>query len=221
MNDYRINYTGESEGYQTVTERTEAAAKKFFLSTHKGINLSITSIELFRENTCATKQQERDTLAAIRRMVEELGPQSYVATAFEGCFEDAETNIENDFSDSMKTRWLHADAQLNAAKGTIEELEAHKRSMQETIDRLQRERDEAEARQVIDTDLVHLIRLAEKDLAEAEQRRDKAAQDIVTYADNPASEEFQQAVTTHRNAGSSVEAKKERLARLNSIRNAG
>ena len=221
MNEYKITYTGEGEGYQLVIERTEAAAKKFFLSMNKGIKLDITSIELYRENAIATKQQERDTLAAIRKMVEELGPQSYLATAFDGCFEDAENNIENDFADSMKTRWLHADAQLNAAKGTIEELEAQKRSMQETINRLQQKRDAAEARQVTETDLVHLIRLAEEDLTEAEQRRDAAAQDIVTYADNPASEEFRQAVTAHRNATSSVEAKKERLSRLNIIRNAG
>lgn len=221
MNEYKITYTGESEGYQLVTERTEAAAKKFFLSMNKGIKLDITSIELYRENAIATKQQERDTLAAIRKMVEELGPQSYLATAFDGCFEDAENNIENDFADSMKARWLHADAQLNAAKGTIEELEAHERSMKETIDRLQRENEEAEARQVTETDLVHLIRLAEEDLAAAEQRRDTAAQDIVTYADDPASDQFRQAVAAHRNASSSVEAKKERLARLNSIRNAG
>ena len=221
MNEYKITYTGEGEGYQLVIERTEAAAKKFFLSMNKGIKLDITSIELYRENAIATKQQERDTLAAIRKMVEELGPQSYLATAFDGCFEDAENNIENDFADSMKTRWLHADAQLNAAKGTIEELEAHERSMKETIDRLQQQRDAAEARQVTEPDLVHLIRLAEEDLTEAEQRRDAAAQDIVTYADNPASEEFRQAVTAHRNATSSVEAKKERLSRLNIIRNAG
>ena len=223
MNDYRITYTTEAgDSFDSIiTERTEAAARKFFTSMNKGLGFTVASIELHRENTCATKQQERDALAAIRRMVEELGPQSYLATAFDGVFEDAESNIENDFGDSMKTRWLHADAQLNAAKGTIEELEAHKRSMQETIDRLQRERGEAEARQVTDTDIVHLIRLAEKDLAEAEQRRDEAAQDIVTYADDPACEEFRQAVATHRNATSSVEAKKERLGRLNSIRNAG
>lgn len=223
MNDYRITYTTEAGDSfdSTTTERTETAARKYFNALNKGLGFTITNVELIRENTCATKQQERDTLAAIRKMVEELGPQSYLATAFDGCFEDAENNIENDFADSMKARWLHADAQLNAAKGTIEELEAHERSMKETIDRLQQERDAAEARQVTETDLVHLIRLAEEDLAAAEQRRDAAAQDIVTYADDPASEQFRQAVAAHRNASSSVEAKKERVARLNSIRNAG
>lgn len=124
MNDYRITYTSETgeESNIYVTERSEAAAKKSFLSDHKGMGFTVQSIELHRENTSATKQQERDALAAIRKMVEELGPQSYLATAFEGCFEDAENNIENDFGDSMKARWLHADAQLNAANGTIEEL---------------------------------------------------------------------------------------------------
>lgn len=221
MNEYKITYTGESEGYQLVTERTEAAAKKFFLSAHKGIKLDITSIELYRENAIATKQQERDTLAAIRKMVEELGPQSYLATAFDGCFEDAENNIENDFGDSYKRRCKSLEAKLDVARQEVEELKAHERSMKETIDRLQRENEEAEARQVTETDLVHLIRLAEEDLAAAEQRRDAAAQDIVTYADDPASDQFRQAVAAHRNASSSVEAKKERLARLNSIRNAG
>ncbi|WP_295761183.1 hypothetical protein [uncultured Oscillibacter sp.] len=221
MNEYKITYTGESEGYQLVTERTEAAAKKFFLSAHKGIKLDITSIELYRENAIATKQQERDTLAAIRKMVEELGPQSYLATAFDGCFEDAENNIENDFGDSYKRRCKSLEAKLDTARQEVEELKAHERSMKETIDRLQQENEEAEARQVTETDLVHLIRLAEEDLAAAEQRRDAAAQDIVTYADDPASDQFRQAVAAHRNASSSVEAKKERLARLNSIRNAG
>lgn len=221
MNEYKITYTGEGEGYQIVTERTEAAAKKFFLSMNKGIKLDITSIELYRENAIATKQQERDTLAAIKKMVEELGPQSYLATAFDGCFEDAENNIENDFGDSYKRRCKSLEAKLDAARQEVEELKAHERSMKETIDRLQRENEEAEARQVTETDLVHLIRLAEEDLAAAEQRRDAAAQDIVTYADDPASDQFRQAVAAHRNASSSVEAKKERLARLNSIRNAG
>ena len=221
MNEYKITYTGESEGYQLVTERTEAAAKKFFLSMNKGIKLDITSIELYRENAIATKQQERDTLAAIRKMVEELGPQSYLATAFDGCFEDAENNIENDFGDSYKRRCKSLEAKLDTARQEVEELKAHERSMKETIDRLQQENEEAEARQVTETDLVHLIRLAEEDLAAAEQRRDAAAQDIVTYADDPASDQFRQAVAAHRNASSSVEAKKERLARLNSIRNAG
>jgi len=45
----------------------------------------------------ATKEQERNTLAKIKKMVAELGENSYLASAFTGAFELAEQNIENDF----------------------------------------------------------------------------------------------------------------------------
>lgn len=51
-----------------------------------------------------TKEQERKALAQIRKIVEGLGEGSYVATAFEGCFELAESNIEYDFGESMQDR---------------------------------------------------------------------------------------------------------------------
>ena len=127
MNEYKISYAapGTDMSYTLITERTEAAAQKTFKARYKENGTpapDIFDIELIREDAPATKQQERNALAAIKKMVEELGPQSYLATAFEGCWADAESNIENDFADSMKARWLHADAQLNAANGTIEEL---------------------------------------------------------------------------------------------------
>ena len=50
----------------------------------------------------ATKDQERKALEQIRKIVEGLGADSYIGTAFEGCFEIAEDNIENDFANSMK-----------------------------------------------------------------------------------------------------------------------
>ena len=51
----------------------------------------------------ATKEQERKALARIRKIVAELGEDSYIATAFDGAWELAEENIENDFGNS--TRW--------------------------------------------------------------------------------------------------------------------
>ena len=51
-----------------------------------------------------TKVQERQALAEIRRIVDGLGEDSYIAAAFEGCFEIAEDNINNDFACSMKQR---------------------------------------------------------------------------------------------------------------------
>ena len=52
----------------------------------------------------ATKGQERKALAKIKEIVESLGEDSYIGMAFEGCFELAEENIENDFALSMKDR---------------------------------------------------------------------------------------------------------------------
>lgn len=50
----------------------------------------------------ATKQQELETLAKIKKMVDELGEDSYIGAAFEGCFELAEKNINEDAAYSMK-----------------------------------------------------------------------------------------------------------------------
>lgn len=40
-----------------------------------------------------TKEQERKALEKIKALVEQLGPDSYLATAFEGCFEIAAENM--------------------------------------------------------------------------------------------------------------------------------
>lgn len=225
MNEYKITYTGESEGYQLVIERTEAAAKKFFLSMNKGIKLDIASIELYRENAIATKQQERDTLAAIRKMVEELGPQSYLATAFDGCFEDAENNIENDFADSMKARWLHADAQLNAAKGTIEELkeqlEESKKDWEAAHAAAHAIAEEKDAeiaalreRVISQDDLADAIQLVAEKQFDLETQVKEAAEKIVAWAAEPETEIFKQAVTDHRAAKSNLDYYTALLERL-------
>lgn len=206
MNEYKITYSGESEGYRIITDRTEAAAKKFFKEDAKELGLgriTIESVELLNTNALASKRNERETLETIRQLVADLGPQSYLATAFEGCFEDAESNIENDFGDSMKARWLHADAELNAAKGTIEELEE---KLQQEIAERQRARDEAqefikklEAKVLSDDDLEDVRQLLDDRATEADEAATKAAGEIVKYADHPESKEFQQAVINHRN----------------------
>jgi len=43
-----------------------------------------------------TKEQERNTLSKIKKLVAELGKNSYLASAFTGAFELAELNIEDD-----------------------------------------------------------------------------------------------------------------------------
>ena len=198
MNEYKITYTGEGEGYQIVTERTEADAKKFFLSMNKSIKLDITSVELYRENAIATKQQERDTLAAIRKMVEELGPQSYLATAFDGCFEDAENNIENDFGDSMKARWQDAEKRVaQAVKETTavkEELEQVRKHLQTAESAVDFYRDK-----VLDSDdIADVFQLVGDKLAAIQEDIKTAAERIIEGAEEPESDAFKNAVKYHR-----------------------
>lgn len=220
MNEYRITFTSETgeSSNLNITERTEAAARKSFNTIHRGMGFTIQSMELIRADAIATKQQERDTLEAIRKMVAELGPQSYLATAFEGCFDDAEGNIENDFADSMKARYLHADAELNAAKGTIEELEEKLR--QEIAER-QRARDEAqevikklEAKVLSNDDLEDIRQLLSDRAAEADETAKKYAAEIVERADDPAGREFQEAVRMHRNYTQEAEYTRNLLGRV-------
>ena len=59
-----------------------------------------------------TKEQERKALDKIRKIVAELGDDSYVAAAFEGCFEIAEQNIDNDWACSLKQQVESRDKEI-------------------------------------------------------------------------------------------------------------
>lgn len=78
-----------------------------------------------------TKEQERKALAQIKKIVDGLGADSYIAAAFEGCFEIAESNIENDFACSVKQKYeaankktLKFEAQAAEYKKQVEKLTA-------------------------------------------------------------------------------------------------
>lgn len=49
-----------------------------------------------------TKADERAALELIRGILAELDPDGYVNTAFDGCCDIAESNIDNDFANSYK-----------------------------------------------------------------------------------------------------------------------
>lgn len=160
MNEYKITYSGESEGYRLVVDSTEAAAKKYFREQAKELDLgriTIDDVELVSDNAMATKRNERETLETIRQMVADLGEQSYLATAFQGCFEDAEDNIDDDAAYSYKGRYEHVREQLDEAKKKIEELEG---KLTQEIAEKQQVRDEA---QKTIKELEEKLRESEKD----------------------------------------------------------
>lgn len=227
MNEYRITYTDKrgSEFYCNITERTEAAAKKSFNTWGKSLGHTFQGAELLRTDACATKQQERDTLEIIRKMVEELGPQSYLATAFEGCFEDAESNIENDFGDSMIRRWKYSESQLESAKEEVkalkEQLEESKKDWEAAHAANHELADQKDAEiaalqvQVLSPDDMEDIRQLLSDRAtEADEKAKEAAAEIVEHADDPAGKEFQNAVKIHRSYTREAEYTRNLLERV-------
>ena len=111
MNIYKIIFTRENgtEGFDNFTAPDERQARRDFKECYRHGTGTIVSVELIRSDAPATKQQERDTLEKIRKMVEQLGPDSYLATTFEGCFSLAAENIENDWACSMADRARRAE----------------------------------------------------------------------------------------------------------------
>lgn len=145
-----------------------------------------------------TKEQERKALDRIKKIVADLGPDSYVAAAFEGCFEIAADNIENDFACSMEQR----------AKVLADKLSAEIKEKQALRDRLERTEQivssqQAEIRDLrkclLDTDdLLDCRHLADNASEDAAERTRKAAEKIVKLADDPTTDEFAEAVKEHR-----------------------
>ena len=85
-----------------------------------------------------TKQEEHDVLLKISEMIAELGPDSYVATAFEGCIELAQQNIAHDELISMQQRWQRALCDCNKLKLDIEAAYAQNDTLCALVDKLQK-----------------------------------------------------------------------------------
>lgn len=221
MNEYKITYSVNGKTYTTNrVEHTEATAKRAFLKDCKEMDTTaeVLSLELIRSDACATKQQERDALEAIRKMIAELGPQSYLATAFEGCFEDAECNIENDFGDSWKRRCESAEQKLDEAEGKIKTLELDNRDLRGAIEKVKANLARAEQAakdRALSPDDLDTVRKVLEDLAEdADRRAEQAAAEIVRFAEAPSTPEFKKAVANNRNATAYTKRIRELLGRV-------
>lgn len=86
-----------------------------------------------------TKEQERKALAQIKKIVEGLGKDSYIATAFEGAFEDAEINIRDDAAYSMKSRWDSAKLEAQTAKDQLEHLRGVRKHLEGRLESSEQE----------------------------------------------------------------------------------
>lgn len=221
MNLYQIKYT-DNEGSSLMgnfTERDENAARKNFKSTCKGCSLE--KIELIRKDVTATKEQEREALATIRQMVEELGMFSYLSTAFAGCFDDAEQNIENDAAFSMKDRYESAVEDANHFKDAANTFSNDLDKADEEIRRLSYEIEALKLRVPSDDDMSDCRTLIREYIFEKENELAAAAAGIVKFAEAPSSPEFAEAVRNHRNISSSLEYYKALDSRIENTIKAG
>ena len=96
-----------------------------------------------------TKEQERKALEQIKKIIEGLGPDSYIGTAMDGMIEDAEENIECDFAMSWKERAKDAETKAKAfsekAKAYDELKKNHDRLLKD-FEQIRIEKFEAENR---------------------------------------------------------------------------
>ena len=225
MNSYKITFHYPESGNETayITERTEAAARKGLVKRF-GKDAEIVDIELHDTDANATKEQERETMEKIKAMVAELGPQSYLKTAFEGVFEVAEMNIDEDAAYSFPGRVSLLEEQLkemgskyNAARSDVEVLNSqldHVREQlaaaQEQIATLKRQQFPEELRRDL---WVMVTTEAEKSRA----RMAEAAEKMAVGADNPGCVLFKDSVALYRAEKARAEAMEQRADELDAL----
>lgn len=95
----------------------------------------------------ATKEEERKALEKIRKIVEGIGEDSYLSMAFEGCFDDAEANINEDAGYSFKNRYEYECAlnkrlndEIDGKNIEIERLNKELSDAKAMIDDMEKER---------------------------------------------------------------------------------
>lgn len=90
-----------------------------------------------------TKEQERQAIQKIRKIVEGMGENSYLATAMDGVLETAEENIEYDAAFSLKGRAEVAEKEASALKKENEELRKALKEAEERVKNLESRCNEA------------------------------------------------------------------------------
>ena len=218
MNSYKITfrYPESSDETAYITERTESAARKALVKRF-GKDAEVLDVELHDTDVNATKEQERETMEKIKAMVAELGPQSYLKTAFEGVFEVAEMNIDEDAAYSFPGRVSLLEEQLkemgskyNAARSDVEVLRSQLDHAQGQIDTLKRQQFPEELRR----DLWVMVTTE----AEASRARmAEAAEKMSVGADNPACVLFKDSVALYRAEKARAEAMEQRADELDAL----
>lgn len=204
MNLYEISATLENGAvhktkiYEINQERALNRASKFALQFDP-TGCAKKTVQLIQKNAGVPKETERAFLNEIKEILEGLGPDSYCATAFDGCIADAEKNIDSDFSVSMKGR-LQSErkAHENTRKSLTEKVNAQGQRIAELEAEVQKARQmEAQARKEAAEDKIALEKAKGKILPDnvaaeltimLRKQADEAAKEALYYADRMAAE---------------------------------
>lgn len=127
-----------------------------------------------------TKEQERKALEKIRKIVEELGENSYVGTAFEGCFEIAEENIEDDAAYSMKSRFEYSEKRLVAALEENKTLKNGLECAKVEKERWEEEREQLRAAQLYSSLQDKLVKILEERVSNCDTNCFDITQQLIT-----------------------------------------
>lgn len=206
MNDYKVlEISGSGELTVNITAIDEKDARRIFRERYKGNGQREITVTLIRENTPATKAQEREALEKIKAIVATLGPRSYVGTALDGCLEDAEVNIENDFGDSMRARWMEAE---NRVAQAAREAAAAKEELEQVRKHLQTAEDDANfyRDKILDSDdLTDIAQMVENTISRLRDMVKAAEGTILEYAEHPETTTFVDAVRERKNIAKDIE----------------
>ena len=148
-----------------------------------------------------SKDEERKALAKIKAIVDGLGKDSYVAMAFDGAFEIAEDNINNDFARSVKYYRDKVDECEEKIKGIGLDLQTACDSVL-TLEQL------TEIRGAL-MKYRHSIWKEQEEMAKT----------IVAYSMTPTSEEFKTAARTHNAANLEYKSVTALIDDIDAIRN--
>lgn len=147
-----------------------------------------------------TKEQERKALEKIKKIVAELGENSYVGTALDGALSLAEENIDCDAAFSAR----YYQETLFETEKKLRAAEQENKNLRKRLDDLKEKSDneyEALCSKLLSNDDAKVIRkLLEERISDLQYEVDSAAACIVEEAGNPKSEMFCDAVANHREA---------------------
>lgn len=163
-----------------------------------------------------TKDQERKALEKIKKIVEDLGDESYIGFAFDGCFEIAEYNIEIDGAFSFKQRAESAERKVKELEAALEESNkdyeaahdtAHtiEKDKNQVISRLQHQIDRLIERSLSIDDMRDCSSMIKDRIDDHQAIMNEAAAEIVANADHPEKIEFMNAVKKHRDIKSTID----------------